>query len=70
MYELVIDQLAVAGYKQYEVSNFAQPSMTCRHNEAYWDCRAWEAFGPGAARFDGRKEQQSEKRERLDKKIT
>ena len=26
----------------------------CRHNEAYWDCRPWEAFGPGAARFDGR----------------
>ena len=55
MYELVIDRLAVAGYQQYEVSNFAQPAMTCRHNEAYWDCRAWEAFGPGAARFDGLK---------------
>ena len=54
MFELVIDQLSDAGYKQYEVSNFAQPAMTCRHNEAYWDCRAWEAFGPGAARFDGR----------------
>ena len=55
MYELVIDQLSVAGYQQYEVSNFAQPAMTCRHNKVYWDCRAWEAFGPGAARFDGRK---------------
>ncbi len=55
MYELVIDQLSVAGYQQYEVSNFAQPAMTCRHNRAYWDCLAWEAFGPGAARFDGRK---------------
>ncbi len=55
MYELVIDQLSVAGYQQYEVSNFAQPAMTCRHNKAYWDCLAWEAFGPGAARFDGRK---------------
>ncbi len=55
MYELVIDQLSVAGYQQYEVSNFAQPAMTCRHNEAYWDCRTWEAFGPGAARFDGLK---------------
>ena len=37
MFELVIDQLSDAGYKQYEVSNFAQPAMTCRHNEAYWD---------------------------------
>ena len=54
MYELVIDRLSVAGYQQYEVSNFAQPAMTCRHNEAFWDCRTWEAFGPGAARVDGR----------------
>jgi len=36
------------------VSNFARPGGRCRHNEAYWDCRPWEAFGPGAARFDGR----------------
>ena len=36
------------------ISNFARPGHRCRHNEAYWDCRPWEAFGPGAARFDGR----------------
>jgi oxygen-independent coproporphyrinogen-3 oxidase len=36
------------------VSNFARPGFRCRHNEAYWDCRPWEALGPGAARFDGR----------------
>ena len=36
------------------MSNFARPGFRCRHNEAYWDCRPWEAFGPGAARFDGR----------------
>ena len=54
MFELAIDRLSSSGYQQYEVSNFAQPGMMCRHNEAYWDCRPWEAFGPGAARFDGR----------------
>ena len=53
MFELAIDRLSYSGYQQYEVSNFAQPEMMCRHNEAYWDCRPWEAFGPGAARFDG-----------------
>ena len=53
MFELAIDHLSSSGYQQYEVSNFAQPEMACRHNEAYWDCRPWEAFGPGAARFDG-----------------
>ncbi len=54
MFEAAIDRLEAAGYEHYEVSNFARPGHRCRHNEAYWDCRPWEAFGPGAARFDGR----------------
>ena len=54
MFEAAIDRLESAGYEHYEVSNFAKPGARCRHNEAYWDCRPWEAFGPGAARFDGR----------------
>jgi len=54
MFEMAIDRLEASGYGHYEVSNFARPGHRCRHNEAYWDCRPWEAFGPGAARFDGR----------------
>jgi oxygen-independent coproporphyrinogen-3 oxidase len=54
MLETTIDRLEAAGFEHYEVSNFARPGLRCRHNEAYWDCRPWEAFGPGAARFDGR----------------
>lgn len=54
MLELTIDRLEAAGFEHYEVSNFARPGGRCRHNETYWDCRPWEAFGPGAARFDGR----------------
>ena len=54
MLELTIDRLEAAGFEHYEISNFARPGSRCRHNETYWDCRPWEAFGPGAARFDGR----------------
>jgi len=54
MFETAIDRLEAAGFEHYEVSNFARPGFRCRHNEAYWDVRPWEAFGPGAARFDGR----------------
>jgi oxygen-independent coproporphyrinogen-3 oxidase len=54
MMEATIDGLEAAGYEHYEVSNFARPGHRCRHNQTYWDCRPWEAFGPGAARFDGR----------------
>ena len=53
MFETAIDRLVAAGYEHYEVSNFARPGHRCRHNEAYWALRPWEAFGPGAARFDG-----------------
>jgi oxygen-independent coproporphyrinogen-3 oxidase len=54
MFEAAIDRLEAAGSEHYEVSNFARPGHRCRHNAAYWDCRPWEACGPGAARFDGR----------------
>ena len=54
MFEATIDRLEATGFEHYEVSNFARAGFRCRHNEAYWDCRPWEAFGPGAARFDGR----------------
>jgi oxygen-independent coproporphyrinogen-3 oxidase len=54
MFETAIERLEAAGFEHYEVSNFARPGYRCRHNEAYWDLRPWEAFGPGAARFDGR----------------
>lgn len=54
MYLHAIERLEAAGYEHYEVSNFARPGFRCRHNEAYWLCQPWEAFGPGAARFDGR----------------
>jgi oxygen-independent coproporphyrinogen III oxidase len=54
MFEAAIDGLTASGFEHYEVSNFARPGFRCQHNEAYWDCRPWEAFGPGAARFDGR----------------
>ena len=54
LFEDAIERLTAAGYEHYEVSNFAKPGRRCRHNEAYWDLRPWEAFGPGAARFDGR----------------
>ncbi len=54
MLERTIDRLEAAGFEHYEVSNFARPGGRCRHNETYWDCQPWEAFGPGAARFDGR----------------
>ncbi|MDP6468301.1 MAG: radical SAM family heme chaperone HemW [Pirellulaceae bacterium] len=65
MYERAIDVLTEAGFRHYEVSNFARVDRSsstdadwrCRHNEVYWTGRTYYAAGPGAARFvDGRRE--------------
>jgi putative oxygen-independent coproporphyrinogen III oxidase len=45
--------LADAGYRGYEISNWARRGHESRHNLAYWQRRPTEAVGPGAHAFDG-----------------
>jgi oxygen-independent coproporphyrinogen-3 oxidase len=40
--------LAEAGYRQYEVSAYAQPGRECRHNRSYWEFADYLALGAGA----------------------
>lgn len=40
--------LAAAGYSWYEISNWAQPGATCRHNQLYWAQGAYRGFGCAA----------------------
>jgi oxygen-independent coproporphyrinogen III oxidase len=57
MYAAAMDDLADAGFEQYELSNFARPGRRCRHNETYWEGMPYYGFGPGAARYlRGRRE--------------
>ncbi|HEY7727806.1 MAG TPA: radical SAM family heme chaperone HemW [Candidatus Eisenbacteria bacterium] len=53
-YESLVAILARAGYRHYEVSNFALPGFESRHNEGYWTRRPYLGLGPGAHSFDGR----------------
>ncbi|MBI5878004.1 MAG: radical SAM family heme chaperone HemW [Chloroflexi bacterium] len=69
MYELAEERLAEAGYRQYEISNWALPCrechfidaddlsaeqvMSCRHNLTYWLNEPYLGFGPGAHSFFG-----------------
>ena len=46
-YAQVVDRLEEAGYRRYEVSNFAFPGHESRHNLAYW--RLEDYLGVGAA---------------------
>ena len=49
-------ELDAAGYKRYEVSNWARPGFESRHNLAYWRCRSVYGAGAGAHSYatDGR----------------
>lgn len=49
MYLATIDMLASAGYRQYEISNFALPGRECLHNLAYWRNEFYLGIGPSAA---------------------
>ena len=52
-YAAICEALAAAGYRHYEISNWALPSREARHNSAYWTRRPYVGFGPGAHSFDG-----------------
>ncbi len=43
-----INFLTEFGYKQYEISNFAQPGYKCQHNLIYWQQEDYLGFGAGA----------------------
>ena len=47
-YLYAVDELAKAGYAQYEISNFAKPGFEGRHNLIYWDCGDYLGLGPAA----------------------
>ncbi len=42
------DFLEDAGYRQYEISNFAKPEFACRHNLLYWKGESYLGLGAGA----------------------
>lgn len=44
-YEWAIETLAAAGWRQYEISNFARPGAESRHNLRYWTRRPYLGFG-------------------------
>ena len=41
--------LAEYGFSRYEISNYAKPDYTCRHNIGYWNRTDYLGFGPSAA---------------------
>lgn len=54
MYETLITSLECAGYKHYELSNFALPGRESRHNSSYWHGVPYLGVGAGAHSYDGK----------------
>lgn len=48
MYDYTLKFLREKGYQRYEVSNFAQNNMMCKHNLNTWQMHEYLGFGSGA----------------------
>lgn len=53
MYLLLMSRMKAAGYKQYEISNFAKPGLESRHNTTYWRNEDYYGLGAGAHGYVG-----------------
>ena len=47
-YDILCAKLSEAGYRHYEISNFALPGREAVHNSAYWRRVPYVGLGPGA----------------------
>ena len=54
---MLIDELAVAGFEHYEISNFAKPGWQSKHNSNYWEGISYIGIGPSAHSFNGESRQ-------------
>ena len=52
-FQMLIAKLKEAGYRHYEISNFAKPGKESRHNSSYWNNTLYIGCGAAAHSYNG-----------------
>ena len=52
-FEMLMSEMAAAGYEHYEISNFSKPGFRSRHNSSYWGQAQYLGVGPSAHSYNG-----------------
>ena len=52
MFSYINSKLKEAGYKHYEVSNYAKDGYESIHNKLYWTCNEYVGVGIGASGYN------------------
>ena len=50
---LLMQWMKEAGFRHYEISNFAKPGKESKHNSSYWQGEKYLGIGPAAHSFNG-----------------
>ncbi len=49
---ILMEEMELAGYEHYEISNFCKPSFESKHNSSYWKGLPYIGIGPGAHSYN------------------
>ena len=52
-FQMLIKRMKEAGYRHYEISNFAKPGCESRHNSSYWNDTTYIGCGAAAPSYNG-----------------